>query len=250
MKIRMRNLVMALAATAIIAVPCVAQNRGSMTQGRGGFGQSYAGPSGFSAGGQTGRSAFSNSAGRGQSRGGRGGFGSGAFGGSAFGTPGAGQAFGNNQFGPVVPGGFLGVNATQTQNFFRNLGGGQRRTTNIDFTIENLNEMRDRGGRGSSGDYTPPVRVKLRPAFEVPSATVQQMSADLRSRLTMNAEEMGVADAQFSIDGRTIVLEGNVATEHQRALVEKLVSLEPGVTQVDNRLRVDASLAQQDGVQD
>lgn len=235
-----------LACATLIASNCAAQNRGSANQG--GFGQSSFGQSTFGQSAFGGQSGFGGGAGRGQSRGG-GGFGANGFGGgggfgggAGFGGAAGGQGFGNNLLGTPGQGNFLGGNAAQTQNFFRALNGGQRRTAAFDFMIENLNEMRDRGNRGGGNDRSPPVRVQLRPAFETPLGTMQQVSVDLQSRLIASANDLQVTDSRISMDGRTLTLEGKVASDHQRALVEKLISLEPGVSTVENRLTVDPTL--------
>lgn len=222
---------------------CSAQNRGSMNQG-GAFGQSAGGQSSFgqSAFGGSGQSGFgSGMGGRGQSRGGAG-TGANAFGagsGTGFGGGPGGQGFGNNQVGAAGQGNFLGGDGAQTQNFFRALNGGQRRTAMFDYMIENLNEMRDQGNGGNGNDRLPPVRVKLRPAFETPLGTMQEVTSEVHSRLTASLADQGVADSRVSLDGRTMTLEGRVATEHQKALIEKMVSLEPGIRNIDNRLIVD-----------
>jgi hypothetical protein len=218
-------------------------------QGRNQFGQG-----GTSEMGQGGQSAFGAGlqTGRGQSRGGGAGFGQNAFGGAtggnAFGGGGFGgtgpQPIGNNQLGVNPQDGFVGGDAVQTQNFFRNLNGGQRRTAMFDFMIENLNDMRESRGRNGR-DNAPPVRVKLRPAFDMPLGTMQQVSVDLQSRLANSVDSLGVKDSRITMDGRMLTLEGKVATEHQRALVEKIVSLEPGVTTIDNRLTVETPLPPQ-----
>lgn len=237
-------LFMSLAGGVMFASHCSAQGRNPMQQGgRGGMGQSSFGRSGqggnFGGGGQ---------GGRGQSRaGGQGGFGSGstgggAFGGSAFG--GMGQQGGSNQLASGQDA-FIGNDAQQTQNFFQNLNGRQRRTAMFDFMIENLNDMRDRGGRSGGDNRTPPVRVKLRPAFETPLGTVQQVRTETQTRLSSSLTDLGVYDSRISMDGRTLTLEGTVASEHHRSLAEKMVSLEPGITEVDNRLTVNPPLEQE-----
>jgi hypothetical protein len=236
---------------AAIASECAAQNRGSQNQ-RSSFGQGGGGQSGFgqSAFGQGGQSAFGGAGvGRGQSRGGAGaGYGANAFGagsGTGFGGVPSGQ-FGNNQIAGPGQGGFLGGDANQTQNFFRALNGGQRRTAMFDYMIENLNEMRDRGNGGGNGDRTPPVRVKLRPAFETPLGTMAKVATDVQARLAISLAEQGVVDSRLSLEGRTMTLEGRVATEHQKALIAKMASLEPGVSDVDNRLIVDPTVASEE----
>jgi osmotically-inducible protein OsmY len=115
----------------------------------------------------------------------------------------------------------------------------------FDFMIENLNDMRESRGRDGR-DNAPPVRVKLRPAFDTPLSTMRQISVDLQSRVASSVEDLGVADSRITMEGRTLTLEGKVATEHQRALVEKMVSLEPGVSSIDNRLTVETPLPPQD----
>lgn len=49
------------------------------------------------------------------------------------------------------------------------------------------------------------------------------------------------ASVTVRVDGGVATLEGTVGTAHQRALAAQLVSLEPGVTRVDNRLAVGAA---------
>jgi hypothetical protein len=230
---------MSLACAAMFADLCAAQGRNPMQQG----GQRGGGQSAFGQGGQSAFGGGGAQGGRGQSRGGAG-YGGNAFGGgagaggSAFGGMGQ-QAGGNNQIGAGGPDGFIGNDAAQTQNFFQAMNGGQRRTAAFDFMIENLNEMRDRGGSGSGSDRTPPVRVKLRPAFETPLRTMQQLNTDLQTRLSTSADDLGVSDPRITMAGRTLTLEGTVPTEHHRALVEKMISLEPGVSAVENRLVVE-----------
>lgn len=233
-----------LACSVIFANLCHAQGRNTMQQGgRGGMGQSAFGLSGqggnFGGGGQ---------GGRGQSRAGgqggfgsSGGFGSGGMGGGAFGGMGQG---GTNQLAPGQNG-FLGSNSDQVQDLFRNRRGAQGRTTMFDFMIENLNEMRDRGGRGGGDNRTPPVRVKLRPAFETPLGTIQQVNSEVQTRLSSSLNDLGVTDSRIAMEGRTLTLEGTVASDHQKALVEKMISLEPGVSTIDNRLTVDPSLEEE-----
>lgn len=231
----------------VFAPCCHAQTRGQSRS----YNQSATGQGSF---GQGGRGAFGGPTGTGQGAGGAG------FGTSAFGSPGAGfggqgaggfgafggQTQGNGQVGAGLGGAdaFIGNDGRQTQNFFNNLNRGQRRTAMMDFMIENLNEMRDRG-RGNGQDRTPPVRVKLRPQFETPLGTMGQIDAGTQSRLATSATELGVRDPRMSMSGRTLVLEGKVATAHDRDLAEEMMKLEPGVGSVDNRLTVEPEATEQ-----
>jgi hypothetical protein len=211
---------------------------------------------GQGAGGGSNRGGFGSfgGSGRGQSRSGtgygnnttgasRGGMGGAGFG-SQYGTGGFAdgqgqqqQGFGNNQSGIAPNGGFIG-GAQDMQNFFRAMNGQRQRTAVFDSMIENLNDMRET--RSDSGtDRTPPVRVQLRPAFDTPLRTIARMNADLQTRVIATATDLGVTNPQITMDGRTLTLEGRVKTAHDRELIEKLISLEPGVTEIDNRLTVD-----------
>lgn len=196
----------------------------------------------------------SGGAGRGQSRSGAG-FGNNTFGasrggmggagfGSSYGSGGLGGGqgmqqggIGNNQSGIASNSGFIG-GAQDMQNFFRSLNGQRQNTASFNPMIENLNEMREPQGNDGS-DRSPPVRVQLRPAFETPLGTIARVNADVQSRVVATATDLGVTNPTITMEGRTLTLEGRVKTAHERALVEKLISLEPGVTEIDNRLMVD-----------
>jgi hypothetical protein len=202
-----------------------------------------------------GSSSFSGS-GRGQSRGGsalgnsntfgagRGGMGGAGFG-SGYGTQGFAGAqggmqqggIGNNQSGIAPNNGFIG-GAQDMQNFFRGLNGQRQRNASFNSMIENLNDMRQTQGN-EGADRSPPVRVQLRPAFETPLGTIARMNADVQTRLNSTIADLGVTNPQITINERIVTLEGRVKTAHDRQLIEKLISLEPGVTEIDNRLMVD-----------
>jgi hypothetical protein len=245
-----------LAASSILSVFCLgmfadcchAQSQSGQSAGRtnsGGFGSFGGSGRGQSRSG----TGYGNNT-TGASRGGMGGagFGTGYGTGGFAGGQGQGQgqqqsAFGNNQAGIAPNGGFIG-GAQDMQNFFRNLNGQRQRTATFDSMIENLNDMRETRGNDGS-DRSPPVRVQLRPAFETPLGTIARVNADVQTRLATTVTDLGVIEPQISLDGRTITLEGRVKSAHERELVEKLISLEPGVTEIDNRLTVELPLPPQ-----
>jgi hypothetical protein len=221
---------------------CCGQGQGQFGQGGGSSNSGGFGSFGGSGRGQSRSGTGYGNNTTGASRGGMGGAGFGAgYGTGGFaGGQGQGQqqsAFGNNQAGVAPNGGFIG-GAQDTQNFFRNLNGQRQGTAMFDSMIENLNDMRESRGNDGS-DRSPPVRVQLRPAFETPLGTIARVNADVQTRLATTVTDLGVADPQITMEGRTLRLEGRVKSAHERELVEKLISLEPGVTEIDNRLTVD-----------
>jgi hypothetical protein len=241
-----------LAASSVLSVFCLGMCADSCCgQGSNQFGQGGGGSNsgGFGSFGGSGRGQSRSGTGYGNnttgaSRGGMGGAGFGAgYGTGGFaGGQGQGQgqqqsALGNNQAGIAPIGGFIG-GAQDTQNFFRSLNGQRQGAAMFDSMIENLNDMRESRGNDGS-DRSPPVRVQLRPAFETPLGTIARVNADVQTRLASTVTDLGVADPQITMEGRTIRLEGRVKSAHERELVEKLISLEPGVTEIDNRLTVD-----------
>ena len=189
---------------------------------RGGFGQ---GGSAF--GGQ--QAGFGAGAGIGQF-GGFGGGAQGGFGASPFGG-GAGQFNQNN------------VNAGSAEDIrqrMRQIFGNQRRRQFLDFQIEDLNQQRrsQRQGQGGGQDK-PKVRVHLQPRFQYEELPTAAVASNLQATLTRILQERNVALPQVELAERTATLRGTVTDAEQGKLIEKLVSMEPGVSQVVNLLEID-----------
>ena len=107
--------------------------------------------------------------------------------------------------------------------------------------VENLNEMRDSRRRWREQNAAPPaIRVQLRPAFDVPTATTFQTLPQVQTRMAKEMTMMGVGSPQAELNGRTMTLRGVVATERDRELISRLASLEPGVSQVENLVEIQA----------
>jgi len=213
-----------------------AQNRatgfGGIGQGQGQGGLGFGSQQGFGGGmqGGFGQNQFGGGMGMGQQ-----GFGQGAMGQNpqqlrqSQQMMGAGQGQDN----------FIGSGAAASQNFFRNLGMGQRRAMGMNFMIENLNEMRDQGGQGGPRNEPPPVRLQFRPAFEVSASSAATVSQNVKSRLTNDLDISGVENLEIHVEDRRATLVGTVPTEHDLALIGKIVSFEPGISQVENQLEVE-----------
>ena len=202
--------------------------------GAGSFGSGFGGGvgSGFGAG-------FGGGIGSGIGVGGPGGGGfGGGFGngGSAFGSQ-----FGGQIGGPGMNQGFVGRDANDVEAYFRTLQwfeemGEQQRQI----------QRRERQSRLSeiTGDkQRTPIRVTLNVAFAHRSRTSAEIGQQIGPRLQRVFRQRNVADATVEFDGAQVTLRGRVADDYERMLVERLVSIEPGVSRVINALEIDPSLA-------
>jgi hypothetical protein len=245
--------------------------------GRGGYVQSALGGGGFGTGGSgyggTGAGGFGsgfggNQFGGGGFGGGQGGFGGGGFGGSQFGAGGfgGGGAFGGGMNGQGAFGNQNGMFGQQSGGQFGQqggLGGNQRNFVGRDVrdvqsgfqtqfgspqaggqfanNIQNFNDLREQRRRWrDQQNAPPPVRVQLRPTFDVPVAAAAEVQAGVQTRINSALTNHGAGQALISVTPQGTVLTGVVASEHDRALVARLASLEPGVGPINNQLTVSA----------
>lgn len=163
-------------------------------------------------------------------------------GGSQFGRgqqPGIGTA--NNR-----QSGFVGSDAQDMRNSFGNMSDRQRRGAMFDMMFENLNDMRD--GRRQRGRRRPldPVRVRLRPSFNYPQLESRQVLVTLQSNLTRASDLLGLVAPRVELDGRTATVSGSVPNEHERAVIEKMLAMQPGVSNVENLLTIDPAVTPTD----
>jgi hypothetical protein len=237
------------------------QQGGYGQSGYGGYGGGgYGGQGGGFGGGGFGNSGFGNSgfgnSGFGNSGFGAGGFGSSGIGNSGFGNSGFGSGlggFGNQQGGfgqgnaggfgqrGVGPGGrnFVGRDAAEVQNNFQQQVGGQQGLQGFNDIVQNLNDLRNQRRRGrEQQEAPPPVKVQLRPAFDLPLASTAEVQAGAQAQINRTLQVRGSSPVSLAMaEGRT-VLTGVVASEHDRALIAQLAALEPGVGTIENRLTV------------
>ncbi len=184
---------------------------GTIGQGTTGIGQSSIGQSAF---GQTGIGAQTG------------------VGGQRFG----GQTGVNQQVGGQD--GFVGSDADQVRNQFGNQR--QQRRAMFDFAIESLNEMRESRRQREQNSRSSPVRVKVRPLFRVRPTPAPVLANRVLENLG-RAMPDGIAATRVSVEGTTAILEGNVAGDYESKLAAKMVSLTPGIYNVENRLTTQAS---------
>jgi hypothetical protein len=206
--------------------------------GMSGFGSGMSGfgggmGSGFGSGMGMGGSGFGSGFGSGGS-----GFGSGmgGFGNSSFGGSGLGQSgFGGNQQGGQN---FVGRDSSDMASVFNQLG----RNSNQFF--QQLNRTMSRGGNRGNRNTTqeqnaaPPVRVRLDVAFDQPQIQTAVLATSIRGRLEKVLVNHNVTTPQIEMVGDTAVLRGVAASDSQRLVIEKLVSLEPGVREIENQMTV------------
>ena len=150
---------------------------------------------------------------------------------------------GQGRFGnPAQQQGFVGRDAEDVRSFFQNMSNRDRRTATFDLMIENLSDMRDsRRRRQARRRQQPSVRVQLRPTFDYPRLSPQTVSLGVQDQLAAVMQQRGVSTPSVELTERTVTLRGTVVSTHERALAERLVRLEPGVSHVENLLTVESS---------
>lgn len=167
-------------------------------------------------------------------------------GGNRAGGQGLGQR--NNQ---GIQGGILGQNnanqpragsAEAMARSFENMGGREqaRAQANLNRFIENLNQMRDsqNQGRGQRRSYAP-VKVRIRPAFQVTPIDPKVFESELQTRMAKSLEvSESTAAMQVTLANQVATISGTVPDEHERQVLAKILSLQPGVARVENRLVV------------
>lgn len=152
-------------------------------------------------------------------------------------------------------GSFVGRDAQDVRETFRNLTRGQGRRAMMDIVIENLNDMRESRKRWRDQQRQPPaVRVQLRPAFDYPGVSIDQVTSGVQSRLTAlhlgtvlqgpvkqgpALQERDVRPLSVELKGRTATLRGTVRSAHEKLLAGQLVAIEPGISKVENLLVVE-----------
>lgn len=226
-------------------------NNRQFTQQSGGFGQQGFGQ--FGGGfGQGGLGQFGGGFGQGagfNQFGGQGGFGGQGFGQQGFG----GQGFGGN-------GGLRNQNVTGLRNNqqerFRNDGFVGRDAKDVRRTldqqnrqpdaraiareIEDLNDLRRqrRRERRRRGEQPDPIRVKLIPEFDYQLPSAAETEQAVNATLSRAAAVRSLPETQAELVDGVVTLRGTVRTERDRLLAERLASIEPGVSRVENLLEV------------
>jgi hypothetical protein len=176
-----------------------------------------------------------------QGRGG-GGAGNGAMGQSALGSGPMSAGLSQSGSERFQQGGFVGRDAQDVRAGFQSQSGGRGGMGGmLDNMIENLNEMRDSRRRWREQNAAPPaIRVQLQPAFDAPAPLPLQANIPMQRRLSKEMTAVGISSPSMEMKGRTAVIRGVVATPRDRELIARLALLEPGVSEVENLVEIQA----------
>jgi len=87
----------------------------------------------------------------------------------------------------------------------------------------------------------PQIRFRITLGFTHPRPAGTKLSASLARRLTRIPQLPSAQSVAVTMEDRTAVLAGQVDSEHERKLIEKLAMMEPGVSAVRNELTVKAA---------
>jgi hypothetical protein len=108
------------------------------------------------------------------------------------------------------------------------------------------NQQAQRGRQGAGGQQQ--IRVPIRLGFVPSPVATPQFSANLTNRLSKTTALAAARDINVSLEGRTAILRGTVATEADRRLAESLARLEPEVSAVQNELVVGSAETTAEGL--
>ena len=95
-----------------------------------------------------------------------------------------------------------------------------------------FNAFNNGGGQASQ----PAIRTRLRSAVEVAPRSPRMVQQAATERFLQLAGKPALRGIQVTMDGRTAILTGAVASERDRRMSQLLVQLEPGVRNVENRI--------------
>ncbi len=83
-----------------------------------------------------------------------------------------------------------------------------------------------------------PYPPRLTIDFRYTPRSTESVRSTLQRRLADSPGIKNLGPVEVRLENRTAILEGEVASEHDRVLAEQLARLEPGISQVRNLLRV------------
>jgi hypothetical protein len=139
---------------------------------------------------------------------------------------------------------FVGPDTREMRGFVGNIQGRSR--GRVPTMIEGLRERVDRSATvnqpieaaPSTGLYPPEITL----GFAPPRANPLQVQAQLTERLTSLPQIPPSSRFEVLVAGRTAMLRGEVPSERVRQLAAALLSFEPGISEIDNRLTVNRQL--------
>lgn len=82
-----------------------------------------------------------------------------------------------------------------------------------------------------------PYRPRLTLGFAAPQPSSQAIERDVTADIQEALARRSLGQVEVALSGRTAILMGEVASEHDRALAAELARLSPGVSQVVNQIQ-------------
>jgi len=147
-----------------------------------------------------------------------------------------GQITGNERFlRNNRQGQFVGADASDSNNFFSQLTSGL--TANQGLRGQN-NNNNGQNNRNNSAAQQVKARVQLSAGFPYAAPSGDAVSAALQRRLEVSPRIERRGPITVRLEGKTAVLSGLVATQHDRELAARVALLEVGVAEVRNELAV------------
>jgi hypothetical protein len=86
-----------------------------------------------------------------------------------------------------------------------------------------------------------PIATSYTIGFSTPSVSPSAVSTKISDQLNRSRSIAAAGGVNVQLDGKTAVLRGTVASDHDRDLAAQMAMLEPGVSQVKNELQVAGS---------
>lgn len=136
---------------------------------------------------------------------------------------------------------FVGSDSEDVRQIFEQMGRNSDRM--VSEMERSNNRRRNRDRERAQENAPPPVRIQLKVAFEHPAMPVGAVPASVSTRLTKIAEMKGLPVPEAAYENGVVTLTGVAPSASDRLLMEKLVSLEPGVKRVENQMTVAESIA-------
>ncbi len=144
--------------------------------------------------------------------------------------------------GSRAPGQFVGADTAEMQRFTgavqAGTGGNRGAMQGLNGAGRNRGNTANRQTNTGGTRGTTDVRTTLRVAFDYTRTTPESISTTLAARLEKSRRIRTLSAVQVVFDRGTVTLRGVVATDHDRALAERLTRLEGGVSRVKNELTV------------
>ncbi len=140
---------------------------------------------------------------------------------------------------------FVGAEASDLPQIFGTTDGATTRRSGQGLNTRSMQVRQPGSQTRRTPAYGRQTVMAVRPTLTLGFTPPAVSSADLRNSVSQAVRRAPMlsdyASVGVRVDGGSVILEGTVGSQHQRALISQLVALEPGVVKVDNRLTVTSS---------